>query len=181
MIATPSEHSADAVDTEPLTLRLGHPVRNFLLALLLLAAPLAAAWWTGAIHPRLALSGARTSYDGCGRHGVLSFEVRNPTPFAVDIRGLGAKLSTSTIDTGEPDEVPVVTLPGWRPIHLASGEHRRVVLATAAIDRDEMLHLDWARTSIVARTFLGLTRTVTNDRLYVGFGEGVSTGGCPRR
>lgn len=48
MITTSGE-DAPAATEEPLTLQLGHPVRNFALLLLSIAAVLAGLWWTGAV------------------------------------------------------------------------------------------------------------------------------------
>lgn len=80
MITTPSTQSAGDRREEPLTLRLGHPVRNFVLVLLVLAAPLAAAWWTGAVTPRLELRSALMRFDRCTRKATFSFDIVNPTP-----------------------------------------------------------------------------------------------------
>jgi hypothetical protein len=143
---------------ESTEIRIGHPVRNFVLVLLAVAALLVAIGWSGATVARVEVASVELPVEQCGDVDSLTFEVVNSSPSSLEITGV-------TVDFAEPDGHPVahVRADEPAPFRLDPEDHARVTvswrLATSTRheipDRPEPDHI-----VITATTPLGLHRTV---------------------
>ena len=139
-------------------IRIGHPVRNFVLVLLVVAALLVAIGWSGAAVARVEVASVELPVEQCGDVDSLTFEVVNGSPSSLEITGV-------TVDFAEPDGHHVARVIADEPgsFWLDPEDHARVTvswrLATStrleSPDRPEPDHI-----VITATTPLGLDRTV---------------------
>ena len=163
---TVTEERAD----EPVPLDAGHPVRNFVGVLLLIAAVLGAIWWTGALTPRLEVTDSNSIVDSCTHRTEIWLRLANPAPFGIEVRSVRVSFSNLHVDTVTvgPDRGPVVGPNGrvsptslggpLRPFHLGAGEARMVTAAGVLPGGDDSG--PGPRVVVTARTPLGFTRTV---------------------
>lgn len=156
----------------------GHPVRNFVAVLILLAASLGALWWTGAVTPRLEIV-PLSVVDVCGQPTSVSFRLKNPTPFAVSVRTVRVTPSDFRVNAvtmraarraGRSVDTPL------RPFRLGAGE-ARIVTAIGGVPAGGWFSFGSTHVTVTARTPLGITRTVA-PRGASSFAES-TRGMCP--
>lgn len=146
-----------------------HPVRSFVIGLIVLALILLALQWSGTVNPQLSVS-AGSSGNTSQREAYEILQVTNSGAFPVEV--IGGRWSVPGrvephLFVGPPGETidpqasyEDVSSPDFRPVDIAAGEQRSFMVRLSPSCADDAgSDPDEGELRLVVRTSLGITRT----------------------